>query len=58
MEKNKFGLSRKTNIVLGSFACISVVKDNPWAIAAVVLLTLVAITYQFIIDFWKNAKNK
>jgi len=55
METNKFGLSKKTNVAIAGIAGISVVKDVPLAIGAVVLITLVAITYQFILDRRKNA---
>ncbi|MHC4464585.1 MAG: hypothetical protein ACYS30_24615 [Planctomycetota bacterium] len=50
MTENKFGLSKKTNIAIAGIAGISVVKDVLLAIGAVVLITLVAISYQFIID--------
>jgi hypothetical protein len=50
VTENKFGLSKKTNIAIAGIAGISVVKDVLLAIGAVVLITLVAISYQFIID--------
>jgi len=49
-NKNKLGLSRKTNVAIAAIAGLSVVKDVPLAIGAVVLITLVAITYQFLLD--------
>ena len=49
-QKNNYGLSRKTNVAIASIGGLSVVKDEPLAIGAVVLIALVAITYQFIID--------
>ena len=52
-EKNKFGLSRKTNIAIAAIGGISIVKESPIAIWAVVLIALVAITYQFILDLRK-----
>ena len=55
--KNKFGLSRKTNVAIASIAGLSVVKDVPLAIGAVVLITLVAITYQFWLDKSKGKKH-
>jgi hypothetical protein len=53
-QTNKFGLSKKTNIAIASIAGIGVVKDALPALIAIVLITLVAITYQFIIDRFKN----
>ena len=48
--ENKFGLSRKTNIAIAAIGGLSIVKEFPIAIGAVVLIVLVAITYQFMID--------
>ena len=50
---NKYGLSRKANVAIASIAGLSVVKDVALAIGAVVLITLVAITYQFLLDRMK-----
>lgn len=44
------GLSKKTNVAIAAIGGLSIVKDVPLAIGAVVLIALVAITYQFIID--------
>ena len=49
-KKNNFGLSRKTNVAIASIGGLSVVQNTPLAIGAIVLIALVAITYQFIID--------
>ncbi len=53
-EINKFGLSRKTNIAIAAVGGISIVKESPMAIWALVLVALVAITYQFILDYRKG----
>jgi len=53
-NNNKFGLSRKTNVAIAGIAGIAAVQNVFWATVAVVLITVIAITYQFIID----AKNK
>lgn len=50
MAENNYGLSKKTNVAIAAIAGLSVVKDVPLAIAAMVVITVVAITYQFIID--------
>ena len=50
MEKNNFGLSRKTNVAIAAIGGLSIVKDAPLAIGAVVIIALFALTYQFIID--------
>lgn len=55
MENNKFGLSRKTNVAIAGIAGIAAVQNVFWAIAAVVLITVIAITYQFALDCRKNA---
>lgn len=47
---NKFGLSRKTNVAIAAIAGIGIAKESLAAIAAIVVITLVAITYQFTID--------
>lgn len=54
MTGKDFGLSRKTNVAIAGIAGVGIVKDVLWAIAAVVLITLVAITYQFVVDYWKK----
>ena len=50
MAENNYGLSKKTNIAIAAIAGLSVVKDSTIAVAAVVVIAVVAITYQFIID--------
>lgn len=49
-DNNKFGLSRKTNVAIASIAGIGIVKEFVIAIAAIVVVSLVAVTYQFCID--------
>ncbi len=48
--KNKFGLSRKTNVAIASIAGLGVVKEWPYAIIAVSIITLVAVLCQWNID--------
>ena len=48
--KNKYGLSKKTNIVIASIAGLGVVKEWPLAILAVAVITLVAVVCQWNID--------
>lgn len=50
MSENKFGLSKKTNIAIASIAGLGVVKEYITAVVAVIIIALVAITYQFCID--------
>ncbi len=56
MTGKDFGLSRKTNVAIAGIAGVAAAQGVFWAIAAVVLITLVAITYQFIIDSKKGLK--
>lgn len=49
-DTNKFGLSKKTNIAIAAMASLAAVQNNKYAIGAVVIISLVAITYQFILD--------
>jgi len=53
MTGKDFGLSKKTNVAIAGIAGVSMVKDGLWAMVAVVLIALVAITYQFIVDYKK-----
>ena len=48
--ENKFGLSKKTNVTMAAIAGIGLVKEFNIAIAAISLVTLVSITYQFLLD--------
>jgi len=50
MNGKDFGLSKKTNVAIAGIGALSIVKDMPLAIGAIVLITLVSITYQFILD--------
>ena len=52
MTGKDFGLSKKTNIAIAGIAGVAAVQGIFYAIGAVVLITLVAITYQFIVDCW------
>lgn len=53
---NNLGLSKKTNIAIAAIGGLSIVKDVPLAIVAVIIIALVALTYQFIID--KTKRNE
>ncbi len=48
--KNKFGLSRKTNVAIAAIAGLGVVKKWNYAILAVTIITLVFIVCQWNID--------
>lgn len=50
MAENNYGLSKKTNVAIAAIAGLSVVRDVTPAIVAVVMIAVVAMTYQFIID--------
>ena len=50
MAENNYGLSKKTNIAIAAIAGLSVVKDSAIAVVAVVVISVVAGTYKFIID--------
>jgi len=52
-NKNKYGLSRKTNIAIASITGLAAVQNSKWAIVAIVIITLTAISYQAFIDFKK-----
>ena len=56
MAENNYGLSKKTNVAIAAIAGLSVVRDVTLAIGAVVIIAVVAITYQFIIDKAKVTK--
>jgi len=57
-QKNKYGLSRKTNIVIAGVGSIVMAKDSKYAIGAILIAVLVGVTYQFIIDFKKGVKDE
>jgi len=48
--ENRFGLSKKTNVAIAGAASITVAKDSWYAIVAILVVVLVAITYQFVLD--------
>lgn len=48
--ENKLGLSKKTNIAMAAIAGVSMVQDALYAIVAVTLIAVLAISYQFILD--------
>ncbi len=48
--ENKFGLSRKTNVAIAGVGGLSMVQDAMYAIIAVSLIVVLAITYQFLLD--------
>ena len=48
--ENKFGLSKKTNIAMAGVGGISMVREHLHAIVAVLLIVILAITYQFLLD--------
>ncbi len=48
--KNKFGLSRKTNVTIAAIAGLGVVKEWNYAIMAVTVIALVAVLCQWNID--------
>ncbi len=48
--ENKFGLSKKTNIAMAAIVGVGIAKEYIPAIIAIVVITLVAITYQFLLD--------
>lgn len=56
MAENNYGLSKKTNVAIAAIGGLAVIKDVPLAIGAVVIIAVVAITYQFIIDRGKVEK--
>ena len=43
MTDNKYGLSKKANVAIAGIAGLSVIKDVPLAIAAVVVIVLVVV---------------
>jgi hypothetical protein len=47
---NKFGLSKKTNIVIAGVAALAAVQESRDAIIAIGVMVLVGVTYQFILD--------
>ncbi len=47
-NKNKYGLSRKTNIAMVAVTAIGMAKDSIPAILAISFVASLAITYQFI----------
>jgi len=49
-QKNKFGLSRKTNITLAAITGITAAADHWPALIAIGVLALYAITLQYRID--------
>lgn len=47
---NKYGLSKKTNMVLGCVAAIALAKDSSLAIIMATIVALVGIISQHILD--------
>ena len=63
MNVEHLGLSKKTNVAMTSAGCFAAVGSVgsavDWrigmaAIVAACLVALVAMTYQFIVDYWKK----
>lgn len=48
--ENKFGLSKKTNITIAAIGGVTMVKEFTTAIIAIIVIALIAVTYQFCID--------
>ena len=55
-EKNKYGLSRKTNVIIAGSASMAMVKDSWYAVSAILTAVIVGITYQFILDYKEKDK--
>ena len=55
--ENKLGLSKKTNIAIAAIAGTGLVKEYTIAIIAIVIISLVAISYQFCIDRSKDGNG-
>jgi len=54
VEKNKYGLSRKTNVIIAGAGSIALAKDSWYAVAAILTAILLGITYQFILDYQRE----
>ena len=52
-NKNKYGLSRKTNVAIAAIGGIIVVKDAPLAIGAILIIALVCVCIQGFLDYRK-----
>ena len=49
-EPNKLGLSKKTNITIAAIAALATSAGQIYGLIAIGSITLVALTYQFILD--------
>ena len=47
---DKLGLSKKTNIAIAAITGINLAKDSMFAVTAIVIIAVLAGTYQFVID--------
>lgn len=55
-KPNRFGLGRKTNMVIACVASIAAVQNNLYAVIGAVVVAALGITYQFILDKWGQKK--
>jgi len=58
IEKNKYGLSRKTNVIIAGAGSIALAKDSWYAVVAILTAILLGITYQFILDYQRGQNEK
>ena len=52
--KNRYGLSRKTNVAIAAIGGITVVKDALFAIVAITIIALVCVCIQGYLDYKKQ----
>ena len=52
-NKNKYGFSRKTNVAIAAIGGLAAVQNSNWAIGAIVIIALTAISFQAFIDIKK-----
>jgi hypothetical protein len=56
-QNNRWGLSKKTNIAIAAIGGLAAVQQSEWAIIAMTIITLAAISYQFLIDIRKTKND-
>ena len=56
-DYNKLGLSKKTNVAIAAMAALSASQNSWQAIAAITMISCLAIVVQAVIDYQKIGKE-